>query len=157
MNENERIGFMGELLTQYRLAEYGIKSFLTDQPDHDLIAETSVGFKSIQVKSRSLPSDDRGNITFKTFREQDRHLSRGNYVSYNCDVFAFVYLPLETVIFALNTGKMSGGFNLRNFTNEMSDLSARSCGLIVDDLHARNARDTPESVIQSTFKFNFGR
>ena len=144
MNEFERIGLLGELLTQYRLAEYGVKSFLTNQPDYDIIAECEGRLKSIQVKTRSRPADTMGNVTFKVLREQDRHMGRGNYTPYNCDVFAFVYLPNQSVLFFPNNAKLSGGFNVYQFTDEMSALSAKACGFVSEALHARDARDTKE-------------
>jgi hypothetical protein len=153
MNENERIGFIGELLTQYRLAEFGVKSFMTNQPNHDIVAETSAGLKTIQVKTRSCVSDDKGNVTFKVSREHERHKGRGSYVAYNCDIFAFVYLPLEVVIFVANQGQMSGGFNIHHFTKDMSVFSAETCGLLNRGLHARGARDTIKRQPQSTFNF----
>lgn len=155
MNEHEKIGLLGELLTQYRLAEYSVKSFLTNEPDYDIIAECQGGFKSIQVKTRSRPSDTRGNVTFRILREEDRHIGRGRYVSYHCDVFAFVYLPFQSVLFFPNNAKLSGGFNVYQFTDEMSDLSAKACGFAPNSLHARDARDTKEDDFLSTPKFSF--
>ena len=155
MNEFERIGLLGELLSQYRLAEYGVKSFLTNEPDYDILAETEGGFKSIQVKTRSRPSDARGNVTFKVLREQDRHMGRGNYTPYNCDVFAFVYLPREIVLFLPNDSKITGGLNVHQFTDEMSALSAKACGFASEALHARDARDTKDHNFLSTPKFSF--
>jgi hypothetical protein len=154
MNEFERIGLMGELLTQYKLAEYGLRSFLVNEPEYDLLVDTGDGFRSIQVKTRSRTSDHRGNVTFKTEREQDRHLGRGNHVQYRCDLFAFVYLPSEVVLFVQNTEFVSGGFNVHQFTREMSDFSARNCGLVSDLPHARGARDNIRCGKQSIFDFN---
>ena len=155
MNEHDKTGLLGELLTQYRLAEYGVKSFLTNQPDYDIIAECEGRLKSIQVKTRSCPSDKMGNVTFKVVREQYRRISRGNYVAYNCDVFAFVYLPRQSVLFFPNNAKLSGGFNVHQFTDEMSDLSARACGFVPSGLHARDTRDTKDDDFLSTPKFSF--
>ena len=154
MTEFERIGLMGELLTQYKLAEYGLKSFLVTEPEYDVLVDVSDGLRSIQVKTRSKSSDSSGSVTFRTEREQDRHLGRGNHVQYKCDLFAFVYLPAEVVLFVQNRSGLSGGFNVYQFTQEMSDFSARACGLVNEAPHPRGARDSIRCGKQSTFDFD---